>query len=321
MAYQVVKTIKGKKYLYAQSTYREGGKVKTVSHYIGAVDPQTGVLIEPSDHPDHPRPHNTADQIEQVLAEKHPPEPLLKFKLKEHCKISIPSLKNEYQEQLTALEKYGIDPEKFPPVTIKHGSKYSHYKPALKNELVITAPKNGFNREELRTEYRKSLHQNFIEILEREAPEKLYPFKYAFDKSYRQTQDALTKYLFNSNSKNRFYKILALKFFNMMNPVPTGKRTQLDPTKIGLMEYGKREDWKAEYATVMTAIDKHGIKKIHAKASEEINKARAGQRKTIEKKTIFFMRKRKTVKRLQARIEANQELIKKLNLIKQYRLG
>ena len=33
--YQVVKTINGRKYLYLQMTYREGGKVKTKNKYLG----------------------------------------------------------------------------------------------------------------------------------------------------------------------------------------------------------------------------------------------------------------------------------------------
>lgn len=372
MAYQVVKTIKGKQYLYLQSTYREGKKVKTISHYVGAINSETGVLTEPSDDADHPRPHNTAEQIEQVLAqgfdplhpqetiekvrqvlkkkkqpkifrrvlnveekkpkieqsqpktEKKPvtdkPNPVITFSLKANCKISLSALEKEHQKHLNFLKKHDIDPTKFPPVTVKHGKKYSHHKPAFKWGLVITAPKEKFNREKLRTEYRKALHRAFIDTMEHEAPEKMYAFQYTFDKSYQQTQDALTKYLFNTNSKDRFYKVLALKFFHVINPIPTGKHAKLAPEKIGLVEYGQRESWKDEYASIMTAIDKHGIKTLSDNAHNEIAKANKGQRETIKKKTIFFMRKRKTIKRLQARIEANQELIKKLNLIRKYQL-
>jgi len=39
MSYRVVKKINGCHYLYEQETYREGGKVRTRSQYIGAVDP------------------------------------------------------------------------------------------------------------------------------------------------------------------------------------------------------------------------------------------------------------------------------------------
>lgn len=40
MTYRVVKKINGSHYLYEQETYREGGKVRTRSQYIGAVDPK-----------------------------------------------------------------------------------------------------------------------------------------------------------------------------------------------------------------------------------------------------------------------------------------
>jgi len=39
MTYRVVKKINGSHYLYEQETYREGGKVRTRSQYLGAVDP------------------------------------------------------------------------------------------------------------------------------------------------------------------------------------------------------------------------------------------------------------------------------------------
>jgi hypothetical protein len=37
MAYIVIRTVKGRQYRYLQISYREGGKVKTVSEYLGPV--------------------------------------------------------------------------------------------------------------------------------------------------------------------------------------------------------------------------------------------------------------------------------------------
>jgi hypothetical protein len=39
MGYRVIKTIKGREYIYEQRSQREGGKVKTISRCIGPVDP------------------------------------------------------------------------------------------------------------------------------------------------------------------------------------------------------------------------------------------------------------------------------------------
>jgi hypothetical protein len=46
MSYIVIKNVKGRKYRYRQRTYREGGRVKTESIYLGPVDgtPSPGVL-------------------------------------------------------------------------------------------------------------------------------------------------------------------------------------------------------------------------------------------------------------------------------------
>lgn len=38
MSYIVIKTIKGRKYRYQQRTYRQGGKVRTETIYLGPVD-------------------------------------------------------------------------------------------------------------------------------------------------------------------------------------------------------------------------------------------------------------------------------------------
>src|SRR5690348_10372718 len=40
MSYRVTKTIKGRRYIYEQRTWREGKRVRTQSRYIGPVDAQ-----------------------------------------------------------------------------------------------------------------------------------------------------------------------------------------------------------------------------------------------------------------------------------------
>ena len=45
MAFQCIKTINGRKYLYQQSSHRIGKKVISKSKCLGAVDPKTGELL------------------------------------------------------------------------------------------------------------------------------------------------------------------------------------------------------------------------------------------------------------------------------------
>jgi L-ascorbate metabolism protein UlaG (beta-lactamase superfamily) len=37
-AYKVIKTIRKRKYLYLQTSYRQGGRVRTISKYLGPAD-------------------------------------------------------------------------------------------------------------------------------------------------------------------------------------------------------------------------------------------------------------------------------------------
>lgn len=115
----------------------------------------------------------------------------------------------------------------------------------------------------------------------------------------------------------------------MMNPVITqearkkGKKTTrqqktLEPEKLGLVQYGKVKNWKQDYAVLMAEIDKKGIKAIRARAKKEIKLAEASQRKKVKEKTIFFIRKRKALKRAEARIQGNRQLLAKLGLVEQF---
>ena len=126
--------------------------------------------------------------------------------------------------------------------------------------------------------------------------------------------------MWHCNSTGTFARILALKLFNVINPIPTGKYSKLAPEKLGLIHYGKRDDWKSEYCELMAEINRKGINTLTAQAQKEIKIATHAQRKALQEKSFFFLRRRKKIKRLQARIEANQALLEKLRLVAQFKL-
>jgi len=84
MSYRVVKKINGCHYLYDQETYREGGKVRTRSQYLGAVDPKVvkrlktrgepieSALITPPPKPEEPEIKYTVELIPKVKPPKEP---------------------------------------------------------------------------------------------------------------------------------------------------------------------------------------------------------------------------------------------------------
>lgn len=302
MTYTVIKTIKGKRYAYQQRSYREGNKVKTISQYIGAVD-NDGVI------------HETLEAPELALSQQAP-----QFNLNTRTyKISQDRYTAEYQHKLHTLIDMKIDPATFPRFEVKgKGEIYTYHKAAFQNKMVVLAPKYGGNRETLRKTYREALHRAFIETLAREAPEALHPFQYAFDTAYRKTQDALTTYLMNCNSKDNFIRVMAVQWFGYINPVKTGKKSTLNPEQLGLVAYGDRKDWKQEYSTLMASIDKRGLTALKQQAHNEIAKASRMQQLHIKKKTIFWIRRIKAIRRQQAKIDANHQLLHKLALIEAY---
>ena len=317
MAYQVTKTVKGHKYLYSQRSYREGGKVRTESQYLGAVN-ANGVLDDKAPDPQQAQANREEPEPQQGKQELSLQKPTFNLNQK-FLKISEVGYTREHQKHLQRLEDLGIEPAKFPIVTVKHSGKgYGYHKPAFKNAVVVTAPKGKGNREKLRKAYREGLHRAFIDTLEREAPDQLHPFKYAFDKSYQQTQDALTRYLWNCNSTGSFARVIAIKWFCRMNPVPSGKRSKLKPEVLGIIEYGMRKDWKQEYAVLMAETDKKGFSKLRTQAHTEIAKATRTQRNHIKKKSFFWIRRRRAIKRQQAKIEANRQLLYKLDLVEKW---
>ena len=68
--YRVIKTIRGRRYFYDQRTWREGGKVRCESIYVGPVDGELPGKPNPTaintTHPDHPAPADVTTAIQLI---------------------------------------------------------------------------------------------------------------------------------------------------------------------------------------------------------------------------------------------------------------
>lgn len=74
MTYEVIKTINGRRYRYLQRSYREGGKVRTQSTYLGPVDGgrrrKSGILAVLDDLVRKTEPVESEEQLqERIVAE------------------------------------------------------------------------------------------------------------------------------------------------------------------------------------------------------------------------------------------------------------
>ena len=87
MPYRVVKKINGCHYLYEQETYREGGKVRTRSQYIGAVDPVKIKALKAKGEPLD----GALKNIEPEEIESEEIEPIITYTVKEVSPETLPS--------------------------------------------------------------------------------------------------------------------------------------------------------------------------------------------------------------------------------------
>jgi len=116
MSYRVVKKINGSHYLYEQETYREGGKVRTRSQYLGAVDPAVikrlklrGEPLEAALMPSEP---------EELVTTKTETEPTIKYKVTvvddPPPEASPQSIDNTLQQKLKSQPKLNTTKKKSP---------------------------------------------------------------------------------------------------------------------------------------------------------------------------------------------------------------
>jgi len=90
MAYRVVKVINGCHYLYEQETYREGGKVRTRSQYIGAVDPVKIKTLKAKGEPLDGALKNTEPETETEET-----EPVITYTVTEAQPETLPKTRSE----------------------------------------------------------------------------------------------------------------------------------------------------------------------------------------------------------------------------------
>jgi len=176
MSYRVVKKINGCHYLYDQETYREGGKVRTRSQYLGAVDPKVvkrlktrgepieAALIIPPSKPEEPEikytvelvpkadpptkpPTKKADKALNTTSKQKPksPKPSLiqplriKSKVERH-NISRAALEGEHRRFVNHMEALGLKTEHLGRVLIGTG-KQVRCRRQRSGNYIITLPR------------------------------------------------------------------------------------------------------------------------------------------------------------------------------------
>ncbi|MBF0382735.1 MAG: hypothetical protein HQL69_17065 [Magnetococcales bacterium] len=245
----------------------------------------------------------------------HAGPPSLKVKVNlEKYAISHNAMKRDLGNALKILKNIGVNTTSFPNIQLQHGKTVQYYKKALSSTIAVTLPRWGKgNRDKFRHAYRKAISRSSLELLEAQKPELGLHIKSQFDASFRATNDALNAYLCNSNDPHSWSKVIALKWFGYMNHV---YKSKVSPEKLGLIQYGSRKDWREEFVSIHAEIQRKGYSAIIKKAEKEIFLAKNEESLAVREKTIWKSRRRKRMNRARARMNANEELIRKVRIVR-----
>ncbi len=348
MAYTVIKTVKGRKYMYMQESYRQGGKVLTKSRYLGAVDSATGEVggvsvgssefiekyqVEIRDRilvagdPRRSRPEEERARREHEVREKarnaaRGAEKGGKNRLdvRINCsrhKISAYALEEDYKGFQKRLQRFGVS---LPSVVLKYGFRLRLYQTEEKEKgksssrFVVSVPRFvKVSREYIRREYRRALARASLAAIQKEKPEAYAGLSLHFDRSFFETQKLLNRFILSTNEKDALMRAAALKYFGVLHPIASGK---LKPSKLGIIEYGKRKTWEDEAASLMVDCHRRGWSNVYSEAMAEERKAQNSTHFIALDKKQWGIRKKRALKRAEIRVLLNREKQEKLKILR-----
>jgi len=243
VAYQVIKTIKGKKYLYQQESYRDGGKVRSRCVCLGPINPVTGELhaqdqvqqavrktvsdvIEATEENDailppseaeqdssFPQSVNTTNETPKVSLHEHS-ERLLQLKSKvEKKNLTRRGFSLAHRTMLTRLRERGLDLDRVPSVVVKDGFKanWSHQK--SRNRVVVTIERGNQNRAQIRREVFRGYGRAMIETMRDQQPEEFAKLTLQMEKSFVRSQKLISRFVMLGRDRKKFAKTLSLRFW------------------------------------------------------------------------------------------------------------
>ena len=306
MAYRVIKRVKGIAYLYEQISFRVGSRVHTKSRCLGRADGiggavsgvagascasgsseaqvahgDSGALSVP-EVPAIPGNDDGADIISKIRRSdqqngQNIPRPVITTRFRSAIplaghKISTFSLQKEYENAQVMLRNAGVSSEQFPSITIKYGW---WVKPILRRrtgQYVVCLPKKSSgHRMKFKRCYSQTVARSMLDSVARHAPQKYAVLAQEFDSSFRETQKAITTFIFAAKAPNAVLMLLALRQWGVIRKA---KKVLPSPERIGLIDFSKRKTWRDELTAIMGTIHRKGFARVHADHQKQLSIAK-----------------------------------------------
>ena len=253
--YFVTKKIGGRRYLYHQRTYREGGKVRTISQYVGpqadvatsgtSADPQTSNL-----NPIDPGAENEASVLlgddeeyqpgRLQIPWDRPPKPrrertsnsnwtdarlnwlAVQDKLKER-KISLTALQAEQRRVTSHLDRMGLEGDRLATIRLEDGwlGGYSRYRNGYRVKLASDG--NGSGRNRFKRNYRLALAHAMLDQVYSQSPSQYDRLRTFMDGSWFNSKLLITGHILKSGDPKRLWWTMQ---FLWSGKVPTAMEVQ-----------------------------------------------------------------------------------------------
>ncbi len=337
--YRVVKTIKGHRYLYRQRTYREGGKVRTQSQYIGPMNAEaetrSGTLRNPP--PDVTPQFDIQKEVNTTeIQPDRPEEPARPIPLKiraniDKHQISRTSLEKEHERMLKRLEALGLDASQTPRILVADGSKVGMRRRLTGGYKVTMARRvrrGTGGRTAFRREYRKALAHMWLDEIERQHPLAFEQLRTDLNSAYQATKWAMLNYILQMQTPppkyrsvkkrvkvGRRWKTVARKLKVKQGPsrwaltlqilwsgqLPQSIRSKYSPQAFGLPDHERHRGWRDDSAAFVAEVMQCGYDKTVTRYRNEWRKADAAMTRAVNVYQSMGWRERLTGERSRQR--------------------
>ena len=235
--------------------------------------------------------------------------------------ISKKSLASDYLQTMDWLKRFEINPTNFPRIVLRFG-KLGHkrrrldiggfplrpmrYRSAPYYEVSIPLNSLG-KREQFRRHYRMALARAMLDTIEQEKPELYRELENYYKGMFEATDATYKAYIENTNLNwvSKKSRILALNWFRkipefkgkLWKGEDKGKTWRVEPEKLGLFEYGKRESWQDEFAVMTSEMFKSGgyykvFRESFLNSKKAENSVNYETNRKLSKEDKFFKKKR-----------------------------
>ncbi len=314
MAYRIIKWVKGRPYLYEQSSFRVGGKVRTESRYMGAASNADVAAVRtrqetrravaeltgggndkpadqttPSPPEADPLPATQTQPIcrRAVITTMENARPLTIKADLSALRIAEKPLQTWYGTAQASLARQGINLSAMPPVTVRHGLYAGFHKAWFGRGYVVTLPrgKKG-NRTTVRTAFSKAVAAAALDAVQAQQPDLFSQLSLQFNETHRATTLAVIQYVANTRDRWKWAIVMTAWTWNRVPPIfANKKRTRSDliePSSVGLYEWGDRKDWRADAEAALATVLRDGYKTVCKQQRKELFKARAAERSALD---------------------------------------